>query len=126
MIAQEDEGIMVLMKTNYLINMVDEHRESNIKLTIRFFNIEDGIIHATDKTEIEVDDEVNIIYLTIFLKIIKINICITTLIIVINNSKIIFIFQTHYSLLYIFRMSLKLSTKTGRQCYIQGCMIMMT
>ena len=35
-----------------------------MKVTVRFFNIDDGVIHTTDKTEIEIDDEV-IIYVTV-------------------------------------------------------------
>ena len=63
MIAQDNEGIMVLMKRNFLINMIDDHRDQKVKVTVRFFNIDDGVIHTTDKTEIEIDDEV-IIYIT--------------------------------------------------------------
>ena len=33
-----------------------------MKVTVRFFNIDDGVIHTTDKTEIEIDDEVIIYY----------------------------------------------------------------
>ena len=40
--------------------MIDDHR--NQKVTVRFFNIDDGVIHTTDKTEIEIDDEVIIYY----------------------------------------------------------------
>ena len=49
---------MVLMKRNFLINMIDDHRDQKVKVTVRFFNIDDGVIHTTDKTEIEIDDEV--------------------------------------------------------------------
>ena len=50
----------MLIKSSYLIRMVDENRTNRVKLTIRFFNLKDGVIHTTDKTEIEVDDEVYI------------------------------------------------------------------
>ena len=29
-----------------------------MNLTIRFFDLKDGVVHTTEKTEIEVDDEV--------------------------------------------------------------------
>ena len=51
---------MTLVKSSYLIKMIDENRTSRVKLTIRFFNLKDGVIHTTDKTEVEVDDEVYI------------------------------------------------------------------
>ena len=41
--------------------MIDDHRDQKVKVTVRFFNIDDGVIHTTDKTENEMDDEV-IIY----------------------------------------------------------------
>ena len=53
---------MVLMKRNFLINMIDDHRDQKVKVTVTFFNIDDGVIHTTDKTEIEIDDEVIIYY----------------------------------------------------------------
>ena len=53
---------MVLMKRNFLINMIDDHRNQKVKVTVRFFNIDDGVIHTTDKREIEIDDEVIIYY----------------------------------------------------------------
>ena len=40
--------------------MIDDHRDQKVKVTVRFFNIDDGVIHTTDKTEI--DDEVIIYY----------------------------------------------------------------
>ena len=48
----------MLVKSSYLIKMIDENRTNQVKLTIRFFNFKDGVIHTTDKTEVEVDDEV--------------------------------------------------------------------
>ena len=42
--------------------MIDDHRNQKVKVTVRFFNIDDGVIHTTDKTEIKVDDEVIIYY----------------------------------------------------------------
>ena len=51
---------MILLKKDYQIKMIDQQRNSDVKLILRFFNIKDGVIHVTDKTEIEVDDEVNI------------------------------------------------------------------
>ena len=53
---------MVLMKRNFLINMIDDHQNQKVKVIVRFFNIDDGVIHATDKTEIEIDDEFIIYY----------------------------------------------------------------
>ena len=50
------------MKRNFLINMIDDHRDQKVKVTVRFFSIDDGVIHTTDKTEIETDDEVIIYY----------------------------------------------------------------
>ena len=44
--------------------MIDDHRDQKVKVTVRFFNIDDGVIHTTDKIEIEIDDEV-IIYVTV-------------------------------------------------------------
>ena len=49
----------MLVKSSYLIKMIDENRTNRVKLTIRFFNLKDGVIQ-TDKTEVEVDDEVYI------------------------------------------------------------------
>ena len=48
------------MKRNFLINMIDDHQDQKVKVTVRFFNIDDCVIHTTDKTEI--DDEVIIYY----------------------------------------------------------------
>ena len=59
-IAQDNEGIMILMKRNFLINMIDDHRDQKVKVTLKFFKIDDCVITTTDKTEIEIDDEVNI------------------------------------------------------------------
>ena len=59
-IAQNDNGIMVLLKRHYLIDMIYQNRNINVKVTIRFFNLNDHVIHATDKTEIELDDQVSI------------------------------------------------------------------
>ena len=47
--------------------MIDDHRDQKVKVTVRFFNIDDGVIHTTDKTEIEIDDEV--LYITFWYKI---------------------------------------------------------
>lgn len=44
--------------------MIDSQRNNDIKITLRYFNIKDGIVHPTEKTEIELDDEVNIIHAT--------------------------------------------------------------
>ena len=59
MIAEDNDGIMVLLKSNYLIDMINYNRDTKVKATIRFFNLIDRVIHATDKTEIELDDEVS-------------------------------------------------------------------
>ena len=61
-IADGKIGIMILIKRNYLIRMIDDNRNEKVKLTLRFFNIEDKVIHTTDKTEIELDDTVIILY----------------------------------------------------------------
>ena len=63
-IAQRYDGIMVLLKRNYLINMIDDNRDEKVKVTIRFFNIEDRVIHTTDKTEIEITSTVNVLFVT--------------------------------------------------------------
>ena len=42
--------------------MIDDHRDQKVKVTVRFFNIDDAVIHTTDKTEIEIDYEVIIYY----------------------------------------------------------------
>ena len=39
--------------------MIDQQQNNNVKLILRFFNLKNGIIHTTDKTEVEVEDEVN-------------------------------------------------------------------
>ena len=57
-IARESDGIMILVKKHYLIRIVDDNRGKEVKLMIRFFDLKDGIIHTTEKTEIEIDDEV--------------------------------------------------------------------
>ena len=58
MIAQDTDGIMVLLKRDYLIDTIYQNRNMKVKVTIRFFNLNEGVIHTTDKTEIELDDEV--------------------------------------------------------------------
>ena len=60
-IADGNEGIMILLKRDYLIQMIDQQRNTDVKLVVRFFNLKDSVIHVTDKTEIEIDDEVNIL-----------------------------------------------------------------
>ena len=59
-IADGKDGVMILLKKDYQIKMIDQQRNRDVKLILRFFNIKDGVIHVTDKTEVEVDDEVNI------------------------------------------------------------------
>ena len=51
----------MLVKSTYLIRVIDKNRTNRLKLTIQFFNLKDGVIHTTDKTEIEVDDQVYIL-----------------------------------------------------------------
>ena len=46
----------MLVKSTYLIRMIDKNRTNRVK----FFILRDGVIHTTDKTEIEVDDQVYI------------------------------------------------------------------
>ena len=66
-IADGNTGIMVLLRRNYLIDMMNDHRNEPVKVTIRFFNIEDHIIHTTERTEIELDDTVQkyVLYYTL-------------------------------------------------------------
>ena len=59
-IAQGDEGIMVLLERSYLIDIINDHRDEKVKVTVRFFNLEDLVIHTTEKTEIEINTTVNI------------------------------------------------------------------
>ena len=40
--------------------MIYQNRNINVKVTIRFFNLNNHVIHATDKTEIELDGQVSI------------------------------------------------------------------
>ena len=51
---------MILLKRMSLIKMVDKVRNDNVKLTVHFFDFKNGVIHATEKTEIEINDEVYI------------------------------------------------------------------
>ena len=62
-IAEGNSGIMVLLKRSFLINIINEHRDANVKVTVRFFNLEDSVIHTTEKTEIEINTTVNILFL---------------------------------------------------------------
>ena len=64
MIAQGYAGIMVLLKRNYLINMIDDNQDEKVKVTVRYFNVEDRVIHTTDKTEIEITSTVNVSFVT--------------------------------------------------------------
>ena len=57
-IARQKDGIMILVKKYYLIRLIDDNRGRKVKLTIRFFDLKDGVVHTTEKTEIEIDDEV--------------------------------------------------------------------
>ena len=59
MIAEDNNGIMVLVKRKYLIDMMNYNCDAKVKVTIRFFNLIDQVIYATDKTEIELDDKVS-------------------------------------------------------------------
>ena len=51
---------MVLLKRSYLIDIINDHRDEKVKVTARFFNLEDRVIHTTEKTEIEINTMVNI------------------------------------------------------------------
>lgn len=46
------------MKKDFLIRTLSDARGQKVKVTFRFFNLENGIIHTTDKTEVQIDDEV--------------------------------------------------------------------
>ena len=62
-IAEGNSGIMVLLKRSFLIGIINEHRNANVKVTVCFFNLEDRVIHTTEKTEIEINTTVNILFL---------------------------------------------------------------
>ena len=51
---------MVLLKRSYLIDIINDHRDEKVKFTVRFFNLEDRVIHTTEKTEIEINTTINI------------------------------------------------------------------
>ena len=40
--------------------MIDSQQHNDIKISLHYFNMKDGTIHPTEKTEIELDYEVNI------------------------------------------------------------------
>ena len=61
--GEGNSGIMVLLKRSFLIGIINEHRDVNVKVTVRFFNLEDCVIHTTEKTEIEINTTVNILFL---------------------------------------------------------------
>ena len=54
---------MVLLKRSFLISIINEQRDANVKVTVHFFNLEDCVIHTTEKTEIEINTTVNILFL---------------------------------------------------------------
>ena len=62
-IAEGNSGIMVLLKRSFLIGIINEHRDANVKVNVCFFNLEDHVIHTTEKTEIEINTTVNILFL---------------------------------------------------------------
>ena len=51
---------MVLLKRSYLIDIINDHRDEKVKVTVQFFNLEDRVIHTMEKTEIEINTMVNI------------------------------------------------------------------
>ena len=51
---------MVLLKRSYLIDIINDHRDEKVKVTVQFFNPEDRVIYTTEKTEIEINTMVNI------------------------------------------------------------------
>ena len=51
---------MVLLKRSYLIDIINDHRDEKVKVTVRFFNLEDRVIHTMEKTEIEINTTLNI------------------------------------------------------------------
>ena len=51
---------MVLLKRSYLTDIINDHRDEKVKFTVRFFYLEDRVIHTTEKTEIEINTTVNI------------------------------------------------------------------
>ena len=44
--------------------MIDDNRDQKVKVTVRYFNVEDRVIHTTDKTEIEITSTVNVSFVT--------------------------------------------------------------
>lgn len=62
MIANESDGIMILTKVPFQIDMMTDCRNDVMKVmvTIRFFEVQDGMISTTEKTEIEIEAEVYI------------------------------------------------------------------
>ena len=51
---------MVLLKRSYLIDIINDHRDEKVKVTVQFFNLEDCVIHTMEKTKIEINTMVNI------------------------------------------------------------------
>ena len=51
---------MVLLKRSYLIDIINDYKDEKVKVTVQFFNLEDCVIHTTEKTEIEINTMVNI------------------------------------------------------------------
>ena len=62
-IAEGNSGIMVLLKRSFIIGIINEHRDVNVKVTVCFLNLKDRVIHTTEKTEIEINTTVNILFL---------------------------------------------------------------
>jgi len=57
---------MMLIKRNYLIDIINYQANARVKVTVRFFNVENHVIHTGDKTEIEIDVTVTKLLLYIF------------------------------------------------------------
>ena len=51
---------MVLLKRTYLIDIINDHRDEKMKVTVQFFNLEDHVIHTMETAEIEINTTVNI------------------------------------------------------------------
>ena len=44
--------------------MIDDNQDQKVRVTVRYFNVEDRVIHTTDKTEIEITSTVNVLFVT--------------------------------------------------------------
>ena len=61
MIADGDQGIMVLTKIPFLIDMIIDAKDQirKVMVSIRFFELQNKMIATTEKTEIEIEAHVS-------------------------------------------------------------------